>query len=50
MIKTILFPSEVFDHRQVDADMKREYDAALDTGLFDVMPFLLSKPFPGDNR
>ena len=38
-LKTILFPSEVFDRRQVDADMKREHDAALDTGLFDVILF-----------
>lgn len=38
-VKTILFPSEVFDHSQVDADMKREHDAALNTGLFDVILF-----------
>lgn len=38
-VKTILFPSEVFDRSQVDTDMKREHDAALDTGLFDVIIF-----------
>ncbi len=39
MIKTILFPSEAFDRRSVDEDMKQEYLAALETGKFETLLF-----------
>ena len=34
MIDTILFPSSYFNKNQVDEDLKKEYDAAKDTGLY----------------
>lgn len=34
MIDTILFPSSYFNKKQVDEDLKKEYDAAKDTGLY----------------
>lgn len=39
MINTILFPSSYFGIRKVDEDMQAEYDAVLNTGLFDVIIF-----------
>ena len=34
MIDTILFPSSYFNKKQVDEDLKKEYNAAKDTGLY----------------
>ena len=34
MIDAILFPSSYFNKKQVDEDLKKEYDAAKDTGLY----------------
>ena len=39
MITTILFPSSFYDLHKVDEDMQQEYDAALKTGLFQVILF-----------
>ena len=39
MVSTILFPSSFYDLSKVDEDMQQEYDAALDTGLFEVVLF-----------
>ena len=39
MVRTILFPSSFYDLYKVDEDMQQEYDAALDTGLFQVILF-----------
>jgi hypothetical protein len=39
MITTILFPSSFYDLHKIDEDMQQEYDAALDTGLFQVILF-----------
>ncbi len=39
MVNTILFPSSYMNRRKIDEDMAREYDAALDTGLFDTIIF-----------
>lgn len=36
---TILFPSDYFDPKKVDPDLKQEYDAALQTGLFNFILF-----------
>ena len=38
-MKTLLFPSDYFNRNEVDQDMKKEYDAAMTTGLFDVLLF-----------
>ena len=35
----ILFPSEYYDIKMVDSDLRQEYDAVRDTGLFDVVLF-----------
>ena len=34
MIDTVLFPSSYFNKKQVDEDLKKEYNAAKDTGLY----------------
>lgn len=39
MVTSILFPSSFYDLHKVDEDMQQEYDAALDTGLFQVILF-----------
>ena len=39
MITTILFPSSFYDLHKIDENMQQEYDAALDTGLFQVILF-----------
>ena len=36
---TLLFPSSFYDLRKVDEDMQQEHDAALETGLFQVILF-----------
>ena len=38
-INLLLFPSDYFDSSIVDADMQKEYAAAMETGLFDVILF-----------
>ncbi|WP_051530595.1 hypothetical protein [Ruminococcus flavefaciens] len=45
MIKTILFPSSYFSIRNVDEDLKAEYDAATETGLFNIVLFSYDKWF-----
>ncbi len=40
MVNTILFPSSYFSIRNVDEDLKAEYDSAIETGLFDIVFFL----------
>lgn len=44
-VKTILFPSSFFNGKRVDEDMENEYDAALNTGLWDVVLFNYEKWF-----
>ena len=39
MVDLILFPSSFFDTSKVDEDLQNEYEAVLDTGLFDVALF-----------
>ena len=39
MIKTILFPSSFLDRRKIDEDMAEEYNAVLQTELFDTIIF-----------
>lgn len=39
MTKTILFPSSFLDRRKIDEDMAEEYNAVLQTGLFDTIIF-----------
>ncbi len=39
MVDLILFPSDFFDTKRVDADLRQEYEAALSTGLFEVALF-----------
>ena len=45
MINTLLFPSSYFSIRNVDEDLKAEYDAATETGLFDIILFSYDKWF-----
>ena len=42
---TILFPSSFYSINKVDEDLQAEYNAAADTGLFDVMFFSYDKWF-----
>lgn len=44
-VKMILFPSSYFDINKVDEDLQKEYDAVLQTGLFDVSFFSYDKWF-----
>ena len=44
-IQTILFPSSYFDEKKVDEDLQNEYDAVVETGLFDVILFGYDKWF-----
>lgn len=39
MTKTILFPSSFLDRRKIDEDMAEEYNAVLQTELFDTIIF-----------
>jgi hypothetical protein len=48
VVKTILFPSSYFSIRNVDEDLKAEYDAAVDTGLFEIILFSYDKWFNED--
>ena len=45
MINTLLFTSSYFSVRDVDEDLKAEYDAAKETGLFDIVLFSYDKWF-----
>lgn len=38
-INAILFPCDYFNNKEVDPDLKQEYEAALQTGLFNVILF-----------
>ena len=38
-VNLLLFPSDYFDSSIVDADMRKEYEAAMGTGLFDIILF-----------
>ena len=44
-VNTILFPSSFFDGKKVDEDIQNEYEAALDTGLWEVILFNYAKWF-----
>ena len=44
-VETILFPSSYFNSKEVDEDLKAEYDAVIETGLFDVVIFSYDKLF-----
>lgn len=45
MVHTILFPSSFFDGKKIDEDMQNEYEAAIDTGLWDIVLFSYEKWF-----
>lgn len=45
MVHTILFPASYFDGQKIDEDIQNEYEAALDTGLWDVVLFSYDKWF-----
>ena len=45
MIQTILFPSSYFSARRVDEDLQAEYNAALETRLFEIVLFSYDKWF-----
>lgn len=38
-MRTLLYPGNYMDYRSVEDDMKEEYTAALDTGLFQILLF-----------
>lgn len=44
-VKTILFPSSYFDSSKVDEDFTNEYEAALNTGLWNIVLFNYDKWF-----
>ncbi|MGN0565988.1 MAG: ATP-grasp domain-containing protein [Ruminiclostridium sp.] len=46
--ETILFPSDFFSDKRVDDGLKTEYNAALETGLFNVILFSYDKWFNDD--
>ncbi len=48
MVDMILFPSSYFDIRRVDEDLKGEYDAVQQTGLYEVTFFGYDKWFSED--
>ena len=39
MVDIILFPSSFFNTKKVDEDLKKEYEAAISTGLFQIFLF-----------
>lgn len=45
MVTTILFPSSFFSIQKVDEDLQEEYDAVVNTGLFDIILFGYEKWF-----
>ncbi len=44
-VNTILFPSSMFDGKRVDEDLQREYEAVLNTGLWNTIFFDYDKWF-----
>lgn len=44
-VNTILFPSSFFDGKKVDEDLQSEYEAVLNTGLWDTVFFNYDKWF-----
>ena len=38
-MKTLLFPSSYFNVNKVDEDLQAEYEAAVNTGLFEIILF-----------
>ncbi len=44
----IVFPSDFFERRAVDPDLAREYDACLETGLYEAVLFDYEQWFHGD--
>ena len=45
MVEVILFPSGFYDVNRVDEDLQKEYDAAVSTGLFEIVLFGYEKWF-----
>ena len=45
VVNTILFPSSFFDGKKVDEDLQSEYEAALNTGLWNTIFFSYDKWF-----
>ena len=45
MLNTLLFPSSYFDGRKVDEDLQKEYDAVVNTGLYNIIIFHYDKWF-----
>ena len=45
---TILFPSDYFNKKAVDEDLKNEYDAVMATGMYDVILFSYDDWFNND--
>ena len=45
MVDIILFPSSFLDGKRIDEDMQNEYEAAIDTGLWEVVLFSYEKWF-----
>lgn len=45
MLNTVLFPSSYFDGRKVDEDLQKEYDAVVNTGLYNIIIFHYDKWF-----
>ena len=43
----MLFPSDYFNIERVDEDLKKEYEAVVKTGLFDVVLFSYDDWFNG---
>lgn len=50
MITTILFPSSYFDVHKVDEDLQREYDAAVECGLYDQILFFSYEDWFHNNK
>ena len=45
VVNTILFPSSFFDGKKVDEDLQSEYEAVLNTGLWNTIFFNYDKWF-----
>ena len=46
MVDIILFPSSFFNTKKVDEDLKKEYEAAISTGLFQIFLFTFTDSSP----
>lgn len=44
-MNTILFPSSYFSDNKIDEELEAEYNAAVETGLFDIVLFSYDKWF-----